>query len=139
MIVEIPEAIMINVPETFFIDKGKYHPVFSKSDYEAGLYWFKQHYETMGTELNPEGLFYHFISSVPVHQRYMTHVYICFGGLVQYKAIVVEFIKQSNCADRGFRNYPVRDWVVTTGPVIKAPEGMVQKGFRGFRYCKNLF
>jgi hypothetical protein len=117
---EKPEAIMINIPEAFFKEKSE----------DA----FRRYYEGMG---HPGGLqdatFYHWISTVPKHN--VTHVYVCFKGRVQYKAILVEKIKNES----PFDGWEQRDYVVTTGPVIKAPVEMVQRGFRGFRYTKHLF
>ena len=81
--------------------------------------------------------FYHFISTIPVHE--VTTVYVCFKGRVQYKAIVVQFLRMQSVMLDDYQHPEPRNWVVTTGPVVKAPEGMMQKGFRGFRYCGELF
>lgn len=64
MITETPEAIMINVPNAFFIDKGRHHPcdiVTEGKDpqshyYKCGLRWFKTFYEGMGADGNEEHL-----------------------------------------------------------------------------------
>ena len=133
MITDKPEAIMINVPNAFFEEKKQ--PILN---WEAKEKAFRIFYETMGMPGNNEhGCFYHFISTVPVHR--VTSVYVCFKGKVQYKAVVVEYLRNQAVMLDGYEHPEPRNWVVTTGPVIKAPEGMIQKGFRGFRYCKNLF
>jgi hypothetical protein len=130
MMIEKPEAIMINVPEAFFKHKGKI-----VGDREKH---FRAFYEAMGTSKLPEeSCFYHFISTVPTHQ--VNIVFVCFRGFVQYKAIIVEFLKNKPVMLADYQHPKPRNWAVTTGPVVKAPEGMVQKGFRGFRYCKKLF
>lgn len=128
----IPEHIMINVPEAFFKHDGQI-----KGNREAA---FRRFYESMGKPGDFENsCFYHFISSVPTIQ--VGHVYVCFKGFVQYKAIVVQFLKNQpvHLQEENYHHPESRDWCITTGPVIKAPEGLVQKGFQGFRYCKELF
>jgi hypothetical protein len=130
MLTDKPEAIMINVPDAFFKHDGKI-----KGDREEH---FRRFYECMGTgELPEDSCFYHFISTVPVHE--VTTVFVCFKGHIQYKAIVVQFLKKQPVMLKDYQHPEPRNWCVTTGPVVKAPEGMLQKGFRGFRYCKMLF
>lgn len=123
---ERPAAILTNVPKAYFHDGGA--PVMKEAA-------FRRFYESMGYD--NESCFYHFISGVPVHP--VQHVYICFGGFVQYKAIVVEFLKNQPISLPNFDHPFPRNWMITTGPVVKAPPGMVQRGFRGFRYTKHLF
>ena len=126
----LPDSIMINVPEAFFQHQGKI-----VGDREAA---FRRFYELMGTSEMPEdSAFYHFISSIPTLE--ILHVFVCFKGFVQYKAILVEFLRNEPVMLADYQHPEPRNWCVTTGPVIKAPEGIVQKGFRGFRYCKDLF
>jgi len=102
---EKPESIMINVPTTFFEEKGNsmkhWMPALKDmTDYEAGLAWFRSGYETMGLgNVDSWECFYHFISCCPIHE--VTHVFVCFAGEVQYKAIVVEYIKNSVLENRG--------------------------------------
>ncbi len=120
---------MINVPIAFFEHEGKI-----VGDRELA---FRAHYESMGAEVNPDGTFYHFISSIPTHE--IERIYICFKGMVQYKAFIVEFLRNQPVMLHDYQHPEPRNWVVTTGPVEKAPAGMVQKGFRGFRYCDKLF
>ena len=122
----IPDAIMINVPEAFFKHQGKI-----VGDREEA---FRRLYETMG-QRGGDDCFYHFISSVPTVEDIM-HVYVCFKGFIQYKAILVKFMK-AEAVDLPSYQHPARDWCVTTGPVVKPKEPVPQKGFRGFRYCRE--
>lgn len=118
-----PEAIMINVPESFFLQRG-----------EGTEEIFRRYYESMGQPGNEGGCFYHWISTCPKHD--VTTVYVCFRGKVQYKAILVDRLKNKS----PFEGWEQRDYVVTTGPVVKPPEEIIQRGFRGFRYLyKHLF
>jgi hypothetical protein len=137
---------MINVPEAFFkhdfeeanLHKNEANKWKIKDWMEAREDMFRRFYETMGSRAEDD-CFYHFISSVPTHSKDITHVFVCFRGFVQYKAIVVEFLKDKAVMLPSYEHPTPRDWVITTGPVVKAPAGMVQKGFRGFRYCDMLF
>jgi len=119
---EIPPAIMINVPEVFIKEKGERV--------------FRRVYERMGMPGFEEECFYHFISNVPVHK--VCSAFVCFLGCIQYKVIVVDYLRNQPINLPGYQ-HPARDWLVVTGPVIAAPAGMMQKGFRGFRYTQNLF
>jgi hypothetical protein len=129
MITEKPEAIMINVPEAFFAHDGKI-----KGDREQH---FRAYYELMGSQLCQGTTFYHFISTIPKHE--VTTVFVCFKGRVQYRAVLVEFLRNKPVMLVDYKHPEPRNWCVTTGPVVKAPEIIEQKGFRGFRYCKMIF
>lgn len=115
---ERPEAIMINVPESFIKEHG-----------QAA---FRRMYERLGDD-HEDDCFYHFISTIPKHE--VTHAFICFLGKVQYKAIVVEYLKNGTPDV----DMPTRNYLVVTGPMIEPPFEIPQRGFRGFRYCKMLF
>lgn len=119
-----PEAIMINVPREFF----KRYTVKQ----------FMKYYESMGQEGLESACFYHFISSIPVSQD-LSDIYICFLGRVVYKAKIVTFLKNESVTYDSGQVVGPRNWVVTTGPVVKPPKKISQEGFRGFRYCNQLF
>lgn len=127
----IPDAILINVPDAFFKHEGKI-----KGDREQA---FRRYYETMGSlpGLDDDACFYHFISSIPTIE--VQWVYVCFRGYVQYKAILVKFMRNEPVMLATYQHPRPRNWCVTTGPVIKAPEQISMKGFRGFKYTKELF
>lgn len=117
-----PVAIMINIPEAFFKD----HDEMS----------FRRFYQAMGREPFENAHFNHFISCIPKME--VQHAYVCFKGKVQYKAIVVQYIKDG--IPQGLPYAERRDWLVLTGPVVKAPENIEQRGFRGFQYVyEDLF
>ena len=119
---EKPAALMINVPVSHFIDTD-----------DKYCQRFRNYYESMRNHLNPNGTFYHWISGIPVHT--CTHVFVCFCGKVRYKAIVVEYIRNAS----PFEGWEKRNYLHVTGPVVIAPPGLKQKGFRGFRYSPILF
>lgn len=125
----IPEAIITNVPKSFFIESN-YKP----EDY---LKWY------MGMNQHEDRVFYHFISSVPKFE--ILDVYICWHGRIQIKARVAQFLKNHALrlptVNGGIETFPKRDWMVTCGPVVKAPdtEDMIIRAGQGFRYTKPLF
>lgn len=126
---EILDAIMIHMPNAFFKEEG--YPRLKMAS-------FRRFYETMGTaDGDDDRCFHHFIGQIP--RQPVSRVFVCFHGFVQYRAFVVEFIRNKPLILPGYSHPRPRNWMVTTGPVEKAPEGMIQKGFRGFRYTKNLF
>lgn len=138
----MPEAIMIHVPEAFFKHKNGEGFGETDSDREEA---FRRFYETMHKR-SDETCFYHFISSCPATDiaEHITHIYVCFKGKVQYKAILVKFMRNQPVHDGDYHHPEPRDWCVTTGPVEKPKEDIllsdVWKGARqGFRYTKELF
>jgi hypothetical protein len=123
----IPECIMTNVPVSFLSENG--------ITTEAYVRWY------LGMNSDPERMFYHFISTVPKFE--ILYVYLCFDGRVQLKARVGQFLKGHALTlpnvSGGVTEYEKRNWMVTCGPVVKAPHEITQKGFQGFRYCQDLW
>lgn len=135
----IPDSIMINVPENFFVHNYSLAcPIDKKKWMDRREQAFRHHYEAMGVgEINEDSCFYHFISSVPVLDE-LLYVYVCFRGFIQYRAILVQFLKNQPVMLPTYQHPEPRDWCITTGPVVKAPAGeFPQAGFRGFKYCSS--
>ena len=121
---------MIHVPEAFFRHVGAI-----EDDREQALHRF---YSNMGKPgPNEFSCFYHFAGALPVHQ--VQHVYVCWRGLVQYKAIIVELLHHQPVMLPDYQHPEPRNWIVTTGPVEQPPHPIPQKGFRGFRYTQHLW
>jgi len=124
-----PEAIMINIPEAWFTNDGK--SALAQATRRAAL---EIYYENMGGPKDPEGCFYHFISTIPRYE--VLELYVCYLGAVRYKARVAGFIRNDFAP---YPDSPRRNYVIATGPVIKPPVAMAMKGFRGFRYSQKIF
>jgi hypothetical protein len=139
----LPEAIMINIPTGYFnhlydeLDTTKTLSEWQNLREKA----FRHFYESMGSQIEPDRCFYHFISTCPSAdiEPHITSVYVCFRGFVQYKAILVKFMRNQPVMLPDYKHPEPRNWCVTTGPVIKAPSEISIKGFRGFRYTEHLF
>jgi hypothetical protein len=146
---EVFDSIMIHVPEAYF--GHEFELVSSMRSYEQHKtnreHMFRRFYEQMGTvEEAEESCFYHFITKVPASPQcdLITTVYVCFLGKVQYKSILVKFIKNEPVMLPNYQHPEPRDWCVTTGPVQKPPHDIllsdVWKGMRqGFRYTHKIF
>jgi hypothetical protein len=128
-----PEAIITNVPVSFFEQQVPFW-----GDLESvgrRMVSFKQWY--LQQTDSEHAIFYHFISRVPTQD--IASVFICWGGRVQVKCQVVQFIKNQPLHLPTYSHPFPRDWMVTGGPVIAPPHKILQPGFRGFRYSKMLF
>lgn len=121
---EKPEAIIMKIPDAFFKEQNISYDDYIKFYTESSK--------------NDEGwCFYHFINRVPVHP--VQCCYICFGGKIQMKVNIVEFLKDQTLDLPGYKYMQPRDWMVGTGPVTKATEHIPAYKGRGFRYTKLLF
>jgi len=85
----------------------------------------------------------HGLANKPIHE--VLYCYMVYGGYVQYRfniaVITGRAIKnfRNNTKGGGFRSIKRKAWMTLTAPVIKAPPGIVRKGFQGFRYTPILF
>ena len=112
-------SIMINIPKTWF------------DTYDGGV---KTYLRVMMSIVDSgQSPWYNAISLIP--KQKVVYCYIVFDGKVQLRANIAGFLKKGEKGNLlGNRNC-----CLLTGPVIKAPMKIEQKGFRGFRYCKQLF
>lgn len=74
----------------------------------------------------------------------VAYVYLVFDGLVQYRANLVMYQRGAekefyDSPDGKARRFPKSNWVIFTGPIIKAPYEIPMRGFQGFRYTKQVF
>jgi len=79
-------------------------------------------------------------SGIPTKK--VTWCYIIWGGKVQYRCDIKEFIAgcTGEFSDGGVvRTFKNRNLCVLQGPTIPAPHDISQKGFQGFRYSPFLF
>lgn len=125
----VPEAIITNVPKSFFAENDL--------SPDAYLRWY------LGMNQDDTRVFYHFISSIPKFE--ILDVYICWFGRVRVKARVAQFLKDHELTlptvGGEVEKFERRDWMVTCGPVVKAPDTdeMIIRAGQGFRYTQPLF
>lgn len=117
---------MINVPQSFF------------QEYPGG----REEYLGVMLELVHHGHtpWYNTIANIPRQQ--VVYCYLVFDGRVQLRANIMEFMPKTDMRfnDGGkWRTFKNKNWCVLTGPIVKAPMDIPQRGFRGFRYCEQLF
>jgi hypothetical protein len=125
---EPPEAIILTMPVAWFRDRNMSYADFCK-DFEA----------TMAEEDN----YWNFLkSNLPTQD--VAYVYLVFDGFVQYRANFVCYERNvakafDDAPDGIVREFPPSNWILFSGPVIKAPFDIPMKGFQGHRYSKMLF
>jgi hypothetical protein len=101
---------------------------------------FKPYFERL---MRQENTLWHFrLTNLP--KQDIAFVYLLFDKHIQYRANFVMYergtVKVFNdTPDRIVRRFPPSNWVIFSGPVIKAPYAWPQRGFQGFRYCTKLF
>jgi hypothetical protein len=124
----MPEGIALTLPVAFFQDRGMSYAEFEKM--------FVRYMRRDDAIMNFR------LTNLPLHD--VAYVYLIFDGFLQYRANLVMYerntAKEFNDAPDGkIRSFPPSNWVLFTGPVIKAPHDIPMKGFQGFRYTTKLF
>lgn len=127
-----PAGIMTNVPLAFFADNTNRWPAHATTPGRRMIFYRDWYLSQTNTN---DIIFYHFISIVPVHD--IVDVVICFGGKMQLKCKCT-FLKNEPLMLQTYNHPEPRNWMITTGPVIQAPRGQLIRGFRGFRYLKQI-
>lgn len=118
--------ILITVPKRFF------------NEYPGGLKAFETFIENMNAD--NMAVWYNTISNIP--KASVQYCYSVYRGKVQYRLNVMEFQRNRSIsfAEKGKRrDFPNKNWVLLTAPVIKARIDIPMKGFQGFRYTEQLF
>lgn len=123
-----PDGIALTLPVQFFYERGmtieKFKPYFERLMRQEDQYWnFK-------------------LKNLPTIE--VPYVYFLFGGFFQYRLNLMCYERGvekwfSDMPDGEEWHFPKTNWVLATGPVVKPPYEMPQKGFQGFRYTTKLF
>lgn len=124
----IPEGIALTMPIAFFEDR--------KMTYDE----FRIEFETTLAQENGE--WYFVKKNLPKFD--VLFVYIIFDKKIQYRTNLVCFERNStksfaDAPDQQIRTFEKKNWIILSGPAIKAPYDIPQKGFQGFRYTTKLF
>lgn len=123
---DAPAAIAVTLPEAWF------------DDFEDGedAFWRAMKH----TDESDDYIWNQTISSIPKHE--VQYVYIVFKGKVQVRLSVIDFLRNHSMSYQrsGFiADFPNKNWVRLTGPVVKAPSDFLMRGFQGFRYTSFIF
>lgn len=125
---EPPDAIIITMPIAFFNDRGMTYGEFCKV--------FERY-------LKKETGTWNFVKKNLPTQA-VAFCYIVFDGFVQYRTNVVQYQRNTtkhftDAPDGKTRSFENKNWIILSGPAIKAPIDIPMKGFQGHRYSKLLF
>lgn len=125
---EPAEAIILTMPVAFFNDRkmtyDEFRPVFEEA-------------------LRDEDGIWNFLkSNLPTQD--VAFVYIVFDGKVQYRTNLVCYQRNiamsfDDAPDGIVREFPPSNWILLSGPAMRAPYDIPMKGFQGHRYSKMLF
>lgn len=71
-------------------------------------------------------------------------VYLVWSGLVQFRMNFVMYERNvtktfTDSWDGKARTFPAQNWIILSGPAVKAPYEIPMKGFQGHRYTKKIF
>lgn len=122
------DGIVLTLPVKFFEDRKmtvkQFKKVFERHMAHDGAYWnFK-------------------LTNLP--KQDVAYVYLIFDKQIQYRCNLVCYERKvtksfRDAPDRKVRKFRNANWVLFTGPVVKAPHEWPQRGFQGFRYSTKLF
>jgi hypothetical protein len=121
-----PDGILVTLPAAWFLDFA---------DGEAAFWRAME-----GVNETENYIWHQTIGNIPTIE--VPHVYLVFGGKVQCRLTVIEYERNKSMSFQrnGFiADFPNKNWVLLTGPVVKAPSDFLMRGFQGFRYCKFIF
>jgi hypothetical protein len=122
------DGIMLTLPKQFFWDRGWTYKE------------FKKYFERV---MAKEDTVWNFrLTNLPKQE--VAYVYIVFDGFIQYRLNLVMYERNkskyfTDSPEKLLRSFENANWVILSGPAVKAPYEMPQKGFQGFRYTTKLF
>lgn len=123
-----PEGIVLTLPQAFFQDRRMTTDRFKKM--------FERY-------MRREDAIWNFrLTNLPLQD--VAFVYLVFDGFLQYRTNLVQYERNvakdfDDAPDGIVRHFEPTNWVLLSGPAIKAPYERPLKGFQGFRYCTKLF
>lgn len=124
----MPDGIALTLPVQFFEDRKM-----SCSDFEK---YFVRLMRNEDTTWNFK------LKNLPTKD--VLYVYFVFDGFIQYRLNLVMYERNksktfNDTPDGKVRHFESCNWVICSGPAVKAPYDFPMKGFQGFRYTTTLF
>ena len=123
---DLPDAVAITLPERWFLEFADGEAAFWRAMAEV--------------DKGEDYMWHQTIAAVPKCE--VQYVYLVFKGKVQVRMTVVDYLRDTSMAFQrnGFvAEFPNKNWVRLTGPVVKAPADFFMRGFQGFRYTSLIF
>lgn len=125
---EPPEAIILTMPVAFFNDRNMDQESFGKY-FER----FMRH---------PDALWNFKKKTLPTQD--VAWVYLIWSGKVQFRLNFVQYERNqtktfTDSWDGKERHFPAMNWIILSGPAIKAPYDIPMQGFQGHRYSQKIF
>ena len=123
-LIESPDAIIVTLPKRFF------------EEYNHARYL--EDIQRMNTA---DGTWYRAVKNLP--KQDVLYVYVIIDNKVSHRTNLVEYQRNKTYTfprpEGGSRTFENKNWIITCGPVIMAPDDIPMKGFQGFRYSAKLF
>jgi hypothetical protein len=128
----LPEGLALTMPQQFFDSRAMTPEE------------FKPFFEDF---MRPDDAIWHFrLTNLPAARYWdqLAWVYLIMEKHIRYRLNLVSFERGKakrfiDAPDGKLRSFPRANWVIMTGPVIKAPYDWPQRGFQGPRYTTKLF
>jgi hypothetical protein len=89
--------------------------------------------------LTQENVWPYTVNNVP---EYVLFAYVAFNGKIRYRMNIIGHEKDTTKKiDYGgsFRMFENRNWILLSGPAIKAPTVIPYVGYYGFKFTERLF
>lgn len=124
-----PIAIILTMPKAFFADRQMSYEDFEK-EFEECLN-------------DPQGYWNFVKHTLPLYD--VPYVYLVYDGKVQYKTNCVGYERNKtksfvDAPDKKVRRFENKNWILLSGPAIKATIDIPMQGFQGFKYLfRELF
>lgn len=122
---EVPEGIIVTLPKRFFeeYDHAKYLWELQQMNERDDFVWYRA------------------VKNLP--KMDVLYVYVIIDNKVNHRTNLLQYERNKTYTfprpEGGRRTFENKNWILTCGPVVMAPEEIPMKGFQGFRYTHKLF
>lgn len=117
-----PDGIIITISASMLKEKGLRN-------------WLRNFLACMSSD----GCYYYMRQGAEPKRPGLRFVYLCIGNKIRYRAYFAGSQGPSKVTFNDGKSMEARAWVILAGPVERSPEAIPMKGFRGFRYTKQIF
>lgn len=121
---EYPDGIIITISKDQLIN-GYRH-------------WLRNFLEAMEKSIQTDICYCLRVANQPQKEN-LQYVYLCLGGKIRYRGYYGGSSGPREIKFTDGRVLSGKAWVYLAGPVKRAPQPVIRKGFQGFRYTQKLF